>query len=928
MVDIEKEILLENISSLRYQNYSLLSLKRFKAVSFLVLLVKHPFQFAKKISGYCKKKIKKSSLLAKNKTLYYNLEPAAIVSSYCNNEQEKKTISIVSQRLFEIDGDFPYEFRFFLYKNSENYSAFIKKNREEFLKTDIILFVDEIVDIKREFFFGLQKISATINENPVVGFSFVEKKGKLGRLFKCAYLSSKGSGFELVNDFFENKDYFHLDNKTVKGVPSPLFFMTSAAYFESQLKHLREFDNALEFNLNFLLDCSSKENFSKISWSYFAEISKFKLDRKKFVLSTYFNLWRNLNFSTISLKDISENSDDENEVKKFKVQFIVTECGPDVAAGDYFTAKELGDCLETLGWEVGYIADSGENIEVSTDVDAIICMLDSTPAFRVNSKNTNLIKVAWARNWFVRWQLQGYTLVLCSSKLSADFFKIKNGLNATVFPIATNDQRFFKPIRKDRPIDCVFTGSFWGKERELIKYLSSFEIDFKLEIYGKNWEQVPSLNKYFKGFLKYSDIPSIYSKCKIVIDDANLVTKDFGSVNSRVFDAIASGCLVLTNGSKGSREIFNSLLPTYSSAIELKNKIHFFLSHENERLRLVEQLQSIVLSEHTYCQRAKALKEIFYKQGALESSNLNKIAILICTPFWKDVKDWGDFYLAFSLAQELEKQGFEVEIRPKCSWYKPFDGRYTIMFRGLDEYFPDLTKVNILWVISHPDEVSNQELLNFNFVFASSNFWAKKKTNELKQMGFKNREVIPLMQFTTFSSVQKQQSEKLVDVLFVGNTRGVERKAVTFALKRPNTSLAIFGRGWKGKIPPHLLYSEHISNANLQELYGRATVLINDHWEDMAANGFVSNRVFDGLMSGAMVLTDWVRDVPPELSKFLFFYKNEAEFNSTLDELIGATPKKDYDSAEAKLYIQSNHTAKQRAEFLLRLLGLTPSTRR
>lgn len=90
MVDIEKEILLENISSLRYQNYSLLSLKRFRAVSFLVLLVKHPFQFAKKISGYCKKKIKKNSLLAENKTLYYNLEPAAVVSSYCNNEQEKK----------------------------------------------------------------------------------------------------------------------------------------------------------------------------------------------------------------------------------------------------------------------------------------------------------------------------------------------------------------------------------------------------------------------------------------------------------------------------------------------------------------------------------------------------------------------------------------------------------------------------------------------------------------------------------------------------------------------------------------------------------------------------------------------------------------------------------------------------------------------
>lgn len=928
MTDFEKKILLENISLLRQQNYALLSSKRFRAVSSIALLLKHPIQFARKLTIYSKRKIK-AILNLKNSDHYYEVEwqpPLAREKRICT-AQEKRTISVVSQRPFEIIGEYPFEFRFFFYSNSENYSDFIRNNCKSFFESDFILFIDEVVELKPAFFFELQKICDSANEDSVLGFSFVETKGKLGRIFKSAFLSHRDSCFEMIHDFFPTNDPFYLEEEFVKGVPSPLFFITPARSFKSRLKHLREFDNAFEFNSSYLLDFASNKGYSKISRKYVAEISHSALKKKNFILCPYFNLWRTLNFSVVDHSRDCATLRVENELNNIKVQFIVTECGPEVSAGDYFTAKELGDSLEKLGWEVDYIPDSGQVLEIPRDVDVVISMLDSTPASRISSKNANLIKVAWARNWFVRWQFQDYSIVLSSSKLSADFIRMKDGVKAILFPIATNDQSFFKPITSVRPIDCVFTGSFWGKERELIRYLSALEINFKLEIYGNNWEQVPKLSKYFKGFLKYSEIPSIYSKSKIVIDDANIVTKEFGSVNSRVFDAIASGCLVLTNGCKGSREIFNSLLPTYSTVEELNEKIHFFLSHEYERKKLVEQLQSIVLSRHTYMKRAEKLKEILFDYVTNRTSNPNKIAILICTPYWKDVKDWGDFYLADALAKEFEKLGFEVEIRPKCSWYKPFDGRYTIMFRGLDEYFPDLTKVNILWVISHPDEVSNQELVNFNFVFASSNFWANKKTLELKQMGFKDREVIPLLQFTTFPEMQKQPAEKFVDVLFVGNTRGVERKAVTFALNRPNSSLAIFGRGWKGKIPPHLLYSEHISNSNLQELYGRTKVLINDHWEDMATNGFLSNRIFDGLMSGTMVLTDWIEDVPPDLSKYLFFYKDEMDFNLSLDKILNATSEKNYDPEEAKLYVHLNHTAKQRVEFLIEVLGLIPSSR-
>jgi hypothetical protein len=39
----------------------------------------------------------------------------------------------------------------------------------------------------------------------------------------------------------------------------------------------------------------------------------------------------------------------------------------------------------------------------------------------------------------------------------------------------------------------------------------------------------------------------VYRQAAIVIDDANHVTKTWGAANSRVFDALAAGCLVITN---------------------------------------------------------------------------------------------------------------------------------------------------------------------------------------------------------------------------------------------------------------------------------------------------------------------------------------------------------------------------------------------
>lgn len=99
----------------------------------------------------------------------------------------------------------------------------------------------------------------------------------------------------------------------------------------------------------------------------------------------------------------------------------------------------------------------------------------------------------------------------------------------------------------------------------------------------------------------------MYRSLKIVIDDANHVTEPWGSVNSRVYDAIASGSLVITNGKKGSDEICNGQIPTYESPEHLVEVLDFFLTHPKERKELAKQLRHHVLSQHTYKHRAREL---------------------------------------------------------------------------------------------------------------------------------------------------------------------------------------------------------------------------------------------------------------------------------------------------------------------------------
>jgi len=135
------------------------------------------------------------------------------------------------------------------------------------------------------------------------------------------------------------------------------------------------------------------------------------------------------------------------------------------------------------------------------------------------------------------------------------------------------------------------------------------EIPYTFKLFGKNWDDIDKFNKYYQGFVNYSEMPNVYASTKIVIDDANSATKKYGAVNSRVFDALACGALVITNNEIGAKESFNGELPVFRSKEELLDLIEYYLSNEEERCAKIEELQKFVLENHTYINRAEFMND-------------------------------------------------------------------------------------------------------------------------------------------------------------------------------------------------------------------------------------------------------------------------------------------------------------------------------
>lgn len=227
------------------------------------------------------------------------------------------------------------------------------------------------------------------------------------------------------------------------------------------------------------------------------------------------------------------------------------------------------------------------------------------------------------------------------------------------------------------------------------------------------------------------------------------------------------------------------------------------------------------------------------------------IRIKISTPNLKEAPMWGDFHFANSLAAAFERIGHQANVDTADMWYAQSTQEDVVLkIRGRHRLKTDPSKINIMWVISHPDRIPEDEYADYDHVFVASDLYAA----ELTARGLPSVSVLHQATDATLfkndpSRVRKQAC------LFVGNSRKEYRTMVKWCVQK-SIPLELYGGGWDGVLPDGVLRGVSVSNNELPDFYGSHMMLLNDHWDSMRENGFLSNRLFDGSGVATPILTD------------------------------------------------------------------------
>jgi spore maturation protein CgeB len=210
-----------------------------------------------------------------------------------------------------------------------------------------------------------------------------------------------------------------------------------------------------------------------------------------------------------------------------------------------------------------------------------------------------------------------YHYIFCQGSEYIDIFRQQGIKSAQWLPIACDPQihsRVDMTAADQRKLgnDVVFVGSYYPNRAESLEQLSTFN----LGVWGPGWEVLP-LGSPLQPFIRAAHTTPatwvrIYSASKIVL---SIHYRDphrrlpVHQASPRVFEAMACGAFGLTDRQKDVLSMFKDgeHLAVFDDAVDLKQKVSYFLAHPAERNRIAACGRREVLKKHTYTHRIETL---------------------------------------------------------------------------------------------------------------------------------------------------------------------------------------------------------------------------------------------------------------------------------------------------------------------------------
>jgi GT2 family glycosyltransferase/spore maturation protein CgeB len=593
----------------------------------------------------------------------------------------------------------------------------------------------------------------------------------------------------------------------------------------------------------------------------------------------------------------------------FHVAITVTRNDETAGYGDWYTAHELGQELEALGWRVSYVERYQDKwYDLPAGVDVLLVLIDT---YDVRRLPDSVLKIAWIRNWVERWAshpwFEEYDLVLASSSGTIEVIAERSTQRPVLFPLATNADRFTLGVGDREGV--VFAGNNWGHGRRPRDFLGATD---DLVVLGRGWETVPEVLPFWRGERRYEELPEVYRSAGVVLDHAADHTLQEGSLNSRVFDAIAAGAVPVTNQAAG-RELFGPDLPVYDSALSLRAVLAELADNPEATAARVGQLRRTVLTHHTYAVRARRLQTLL-----LDMCRRPRFALVTGVPAPEVAATWGDWHFAHDMGRALKAHDVKVTVHTlsDADVRQARAADVLVHLRGRGDVPPAEGQFSVIWCISHPEDLSPDACDTADLVLLASHtdFVADLRSRT-------STEVAALLQATDPRRFRPRPSVARYEhpVAFVGNSRFARRPVVEHALAaglRP----AVYGANWERFLPADTVRAVHIPNDELPHLYSSVSVLLNDHWEGMRVCGMASNRLFDALACGTVVVSDELPGVEELFDGGVLTYKGPRDLRRTVEALLGDDDERRRRAERGRAAVLASHTFGHRAEQLLDLV--------
>jgi Glycosyl transferases group 1 len=285
----------------------------------------------------------------------------------------------------------------------------------------------------------------------------------------------------------------------------------------------------------------------------------------------------------------------------------------------------------------------------------------------------------------------------------------------------------------------------------------------------------------------------------------------------------------------------------------------------------------------------------------------------IGVPKWSVTERWGDYHFARALQRSLERSGHPTRVHLRPDWESPVAARddVAVHILGVEEAPTRPNQVNVLWQISHPDLATPELYDHYDHVFVASDPFAARMADAA------HVPVTSLHQATDPERFHPDPTGPEHELLFVANTRRVRRRIVD-DLAGTQHDLAVYGRGWRPEfIDPRFVKGDGIPNDQVGRYYSSAAIVLNDHWDDMRDEGFLSNRLYDALAAGAFVISDRIAGIGAEFDDAVVTYEGPTDLAALVDRYLADPDERRRLAERGRAAVLARHTFDARATVLV-----------